>query len=90
MAKKTEQEKMPMIKIQELMAKENELISLGAQSAAAAHSLGTPLSTILLTIKELQKESGTNVKIKKDLDLLLSQTRRWSRDFKKIINESKN
>ena len=33
-------------KIQELMAKENELISLGAQSAAAAHSLGTPLSTI--------------------------------------------
>ena len=36
-------------KIQELMAKENELISLGAQAAAAAHSLGTPLSTILLT-----------------------------------------
>ena len=30
-------------KIQELMAKENELISLGGQAAAAAHSLGTPL-----------------------------------------------
>ena len=36
-------------KLQELMAKENELISLGGQAAAAAHSLGTPLSTILLT-----------------------------------------
>ena len=71
-------------KIQELMAKENELISLGAQSAAAAHSLGTPLSTILLTIKELQKESGTNVLIKKDLDLLLSQTRRCREILKKL------
>ena len=71
-------------KIQELMAKENELISLGAQSAAAAHSLGTPLSTILLTIKELQQEFGTNVKIKKDLDLLLSQTRRCREILKKL------
>ena len=71
-------------KIQELMAKENELISLGAQSAAAAHSLGTPLSTILLTIKELQQEFETNVKIKKDLDLLLSQTRRCREILKKL------
>ena len=56
-------------KIQEIMAKENELISLGGQAAAAAHSLGTPLSTILLTTKELQKEYGNNKKIKNDLDL---------------------
>ena len=39
-------------KIQELMARESELLSLGAQAAASAHSLGTPLSTILLTAKE--------------------------------------
>ena len=38
-------------KMQEIMAKENELLSLGGQAAAAAHSLGTPLSTILLTVK---------------------------------------
>ena len=37
--------------MQEQMAKENELLSLGGQAAAAAHSLGTPLSTILLTAK---------------------------------------
>ena len=36
-------------KMQEIMAKENELLSLGGQAAAAAHSLGTPLSSILLT-----------------------------------------
>ena len=52
-------------KIQELMAKENELLSLGGQAAAAAHSLDTPLSTILLTAKELQKEFENNHKIRK-------------------------
>jgi len=54
-------------KLQELMAKENELLSLGGQAAAAAHSLGTPLSTILLTAKELQKEFGNIIKLKKIL-----------------------
>ena len=71
-------------KIQELMAKENELISLGAQAAAAAHSLGTPLSTILLTAKEIQKEFGDNVKIKKDVDLLVSQSTRCAEILKKL------
>jgi len=71
-------------KIQELMAKENELLSLGGQAAAAAHSLGTPLSTILLTVKELQKEFGNNHKIKKDLELLVSQSNRCSEILKKL------
>lgn len=71
-------------KIQELMAKENELLSLGGQAAAAAHSLGTPLSTILLISKELQKEFGYNQKIKKDLDLLVSQSNRCSEILKRL------
>ena len=71
-------------KIQEIMAKENELLSLGGQAAAAAHSLGTPLSTILLTSKELQKEFGDNAKLKKDLDLLVSQSNRCSEILKKL------
>ena len=71
-------------KIQELMAKENELVSLGGQAAAAAHSLGTPLSTILLTAKELQKEFGSNFRVKKDLDLLLSQSNRCREILKKL------
>ena len=71
-------------KIQEIMAKENELLSLGAQAAAAAHSLGTPLSTILLTANELQKEYGNNEKINKDLDLLVSQSNRCREILKKL------
>ncbi len=71
-------------KIQEIMAKENELLSLGGQAAAAAHSLGTPLSTIMLTAKELQKEFKNNDKLKKDLDLLVSQSNRCSEILKKL------
>ena len=71
-------------KIQELMAKENELLSLGGQAAAAAHSLGTPLSTILLTVKEIQKELGDNSRISKDLDLLISQSNRCREILKKL------
>ena len=70
--------------MQEIMAKENELLSLGGQAAAAAHSLGTPLSTILLTTKELQKELWNNEVIKKDLDLLVSQSNRCSEILKKL------
>jgi len=71
-------------KIQEIMAKENELLSLGGQAAAAAHSLGTPLSTILLTARELQKEFGENKKFAKDLELLISQSKRCSEILKKL------
>ena len=71
-------------KIHEIMAKESELLSLGGQAAAAAHSLGTPLSTILITAKELQKEFGENIKMKKDLDLLVSQSNRCSEIIKKL------
>ena len=71
-------------KIQELMSKENELLSLGAQAAAAAHSLGTPLSTILLTSNELKKEFGENHKLSKDLDLLISQSNRCREILKKL------
>ena len=47
------------------MARESELLSLGAQAAASAHSLGTPLSTILLTVNEIKKEIGNEHKISK-------------------------
>ncbi len=71
-------------KIQEILAKENELLSLGAQAAAAAHSLGTPLSTILLTANELKKEFYKDKRIYKDLDLLVSQSSRCKEILKKL------
>ena len=42
-------------KMEEIMAKEHEMLSLGGQAAAAAHSLGTPLSTIKIITQELIK-----------------------------------
>ena len=42
------------------------------------------MSTILLTVKELQKEFGNKDKIKKDLDLLVSQSNRCADILKKL------
>ena len=65
-------------KLELILAKEHELESIGLQAAAAAHSLGTPLSTITVVARELEKEIGKNPKYAKDIDLLLSQTKRCS------------
>ena len=71
-------------KLQEVIAKEYELESLGGQAAAAAHSLGTPLATISVVAKELKKEIGNDKEISKDIDLLISQTKRCSEILKQI------
>ena len=54
------------------------------QAAAAAHSLGTPLATISVVAKELKKEIGNDKEYSKDIDLLISQTRRCSDILKQI------
>jgi two-component system sensor histidine kinase RegB len=66
------------------MANEHELMSLGGQAAAAAHSLGTPLSTIALIAKELKNEFGNNKKIASDIELLISQSNRCNDILKKL------
>ncbi|MDC0514051.1 ActS/PrrB/RegB family redox-sensitive histidine kinase [Pelagibacteraceae bacterium] len=71
-------------KLQQVMAKEYELDSLGGLAAAAAHSLGTPLATISVVAKELKKEIGDKSKHSKDLDLLISQAKRCSEILKQI------
>ena len=71
-------------KLELIIAKEKELESIGYQAAAAAHSLGTPLSTITVIAKELKKETIQNSKYEKDIDLLLSQAKRCSEILKKI------
>ena len=71
-------------KLQQVIAKEYELESLGGQAAAAAHSLGTPLATISVVATELKKEMGENTEYKNDLDLLVSQTKRCSEILRQI------
>ena len=71
-------------KLQQVMAREYQLDSLGGLAAAAAHSLGTPLATISVVAKELKKEIGDKSKHAKDLELLVSQSKRCSDILRKI------
>ena len=74
-------------KLQQVIAKEYELESLGGQAAAAAHSLGTPLATISVTASELKKEIGNDKEISKDVDLIISQTKRCGEILKANIKK---
>jgi len=74
-------------KLELILAKEHELESIGLQAAAAAHSLGTPLSTISVVAKELEKEIGNHPQYSKDINLLLSQTKRCSEILKNLSQD---
>ena len=71
-------------KMEEIMSKEHELMSLGGQAAAAAHSLGTPFSTIKIISSDLLKQFKDNTEVKKDIDLLISQIERCGEILKKL------
>ena len=71
-------------KMEEIMSKEHELLSLGGQAAAAAHSLGTPFSTIKIISSDLLKQFKDNIDVKKDIELLVSQIDRCSEILKKL------
>ena len=71
-------------KMEEIMSKEHELLSLGGQAAAAAHSLGTPFSTIKIISSDLLKQFKDNHEAKKDINLLASQIERCSEILKKL------
>ena len=73
-----------LAKMEEVMAKEHELLSLGGQAAAAAHSLGTPLSTIKIITQDLIKQFKGQKDIEKDIELLSSQVERCNEILKRL------
>ena len=66
------------------MAKEHEMLSLGGQAAAAAHSLGTPLSTIKVITQELSKQLKDQKDVIQDIELLGSQVERCNQILKRL------
>ena len=70
--------------MEEVMSKEHELLSLGGQAAAAAHSLGTPFSTMKIISADLLEQFKDNEDVKKDIELLSSQLERCSEILKKL------
>ena len=71
-------------KLEQVIAKEHELVSLGGQAAAAAHSLNTPLSTIKVISQDMYKQFKDQKDIKKDIELLVSQVDRCGQILKKL------
>ena len=71
-------------KMEEVMAKEHEMLSLGGQAAAAAHSLGTPLSTIKIITQELKDQLKNRKDLSQDIDLLSSQVERCNEILKRL------
>lgn len=57
------------------LGKEQKISSLGALAAAAAHELGSPLTTITLVAKELRQQM-TSKENAEDVDLILTQAYR--------------
>lgn len=58
------------------LAREHRISALGGLAAAAAHELGTPLSTIALVAKEMSHEFPADSPYSEDSKLLLSQSDR--------------
>ncbi len=59
-----------------VLAREHHLTALDGLAAAAAHELGTPLATIALVAKELQREMPPGSPYADDVALLTSQSQR--------------
>ena len=71
-------------KMEEIMAQEHEMLSLGGQAAAAAHSLGTPLSTIKIISQELKYQLQDRKELTSDIELLSSQVERCNQILKRL------
>jgi len=59
-----------------VLAREQRLHAIDGLAAAAAHELGTPLSTIVVVAKELERELATDGTYTEDIALLMSQAQR--------------
>lgn len=58
------------------LAREQRMSALGALAAAAAHELGTPLSTIAVVAKEMLREVEPDDPLREDVELLSSESDR--------------
>lgn len=58
-----------------ILAHEKKLSALGGLAAAAAHKLGTPLSTIQVVAKEISNDAAPGSELAEDAELLLSQAK---------------
>ncbi|RVD26651.1 ActS/PrrB/RegB family redox-sensitive histidine kinase, partial [Mesorhizobium sp. M4B.F.Ca.ET.017.02.2.1] len=71
-----------------VLQREQHLSALDGLAAAAAHELGTPLATITLVAKEMEKALGKDQKFGEDVKLLRSQSERCREILKRLTSLS--
>ena len=69
--------------------KEQQLIRSALLATAAAHDLGTPLTTISVTLNDWKKMNLTQ-DLKRDIELIESQIRRCKKAVSEILSSSKS
>lgn len=71
-----------------VLQREQHLSALDGLAAAAAHELGTPLATISLVAREMEKSLGKDSKFHDDVTLLRSQSERCREILKRLTSLS--
>jgi two-component system sensor histidine kinase RegB len=71
-----------------VLQREQHLSALDGLAAAAAHELGTPLATITLVVREMEKSLGKESKYRDDVALLRSQSERCREILKRLTSLS--
>ncbi len=70
-----------------VLAREQKLHALDGLAAAAAHELGTPLATIVLVTKEMQRDVAPDTPLAEDVALLRSQAERCREILQKLTRQ---
>ncbi len=71
-----------------VLQREQHLSALDGLAAAAAHELGTPLATIALVAKEMERALGSDPRFQEDVTLLRSQSERCKGILKRLTSLS--
>ena len=85
-AKETRQMSDALAAAELVLAHEQKLSALDGLAAAAAHKLGTPLATISVIAKELEREVPNNGAIAEDVDLLIGETQKCRDILRTLID----
>jgi two-component system sensor histidine kinase RegB len=67
-----------------VLQREQHLSAIDGLAAAAAHELGTPLATIALVSREMEKALGNDERFREDVTLLRSQSERCREILKRL------
>jgi len=88
LAKETREMSEALAATEHVLAREHRLHALDGLAAAAAHELGTPLSTIAVVAKELARELPTDSPVAGDIELLRSQAQRCREILETLTDRS--